>query len=208
MNIPLNSPLSPDNAARVARANQLRDRAETVLTTLEQGPSEQVQLSTRDSNEGLGIYAYQGKIGPEQFASAQVSREDNQIVAFAAHDPKAQPGETVKFHLTSAKAQGMRAGLAAGCGAVAGALGNASAYLLAKAITTYPQHKITGKVLELASYPLGTASDLAHLAENKLAYTSEKDRYFAVSRADGTYEQATFKNDNTLDYDLFPAQPK
>lgn len=207
MNIPLNSPLTSDTAAKVARANQLRDRAEAVLTTLESGPSEQVHLSPRDSNEGLGIYAYQGKIGPEQFATAQVSREDDQIVAFAAHDPKAQPGETVKFHLSSARAQGMRAGLASACGGVAGALGNASAYLLAKAITTYPEHKITGKLLELASYPLGTASDLAHLVENKLAYTSEKDRTFAVSRPDGSYEQVTFKNDNTLDYELFHTQP-
>ena len=208
MNIPLNEPISPDNAARVARANQLRDRAEAVLITLEQGPSDQMQLAQRDSNERLGIYAYQGKIGPEQFATAQASREGGKIVAFVAHDPKAQPGETVKFHLSSAKAQGMRAGVAGALGGVAGALGNASAYLIAKAITTYPNHKITGKMLELASYPLGGASDLAHFAENKLGYTSEKERYFAVAKADGSYEQVTFKVDHTLDYEVFPAKTR
>lgn len=199
ININLNGPLSADHAAKAARAQEIRQRAENVLSALNH-PDDSFQV---ESHERLGMCDFKGKIGPEQFASANASLKNGAIDAFAAHDPAAKPGETVKFHLSSAKAQGFRAAVASGFGAVGGGLANVGAFLLAKAITTYPEHKVAGKVLELASYPFSGASNLAALAEHKLAYTSEKDRYYAVAGADGSYEQVTFHNDNTLDYEFF-----
>ncbi|MFN8613555.1 MAG: hypothetical protein U0931_38810 [Vulcanimicrobiota bacterium] len=202
VNINLNGPLTPDLAAKAARAQEIRQRAENVLSALK-APDDSFQADAHGSNDGLGIYAFKGKIGPEQFAQASVIMKDGGIDSLAAHDPAAKPGETVKFHLSSARADGMRAAIASGFGSVGGALGNAAAYLLAKAITTYPSHKVAGKMLELASHPFSGASDLARYTEHKLAYTSEKERNYALAGADGSYEQICFHNDNTVDYEYF-----
>lgn len=206
MNINLNAPQNADQAAKAARAQQLRQRAENVLSALSQ-PNDSFQVDPRGCNDRLGLYAYQGKIGPEGFARANTSVKDGSIDAFAAHDPAGKPGETVKFHLSSAKAQGMRAAIAGGFGGVGGAMANAAAYLMAKAITTYPNHKIAGKMLELASYPFSGASNVARFTEHKLAYTSEKDRNYALSSPDGSYEQICFHNDNTVEYEFFAKTP-
>jgi hypothetical protein len=206
MHINLSAPQNADQAAKAARAQQLRQRGENVLSALSQ-PGDRFQVDPRGCNDGLGIYAYQGKIGSEGFAKAETTVRHGAIEAFAAHDPAGKPGETVKFHLSSAKAEGMRAAIAGGFGGVGGAMANAAAYLMAKAITTYPNHKLTGKLLELASHPFSGASDLARVAEHKLAYTSEKERNYALSSPDGSYEQVCFHNDNTVEYEFFAKTP-
>ena len=206
MKINLNAPQDADEAAKVARAQQIRLRADNVLSALQQ-PNDSFKSDARGSNERLGAYAFQGKIGSEQFATADMSVKNGVIEAFIARDPANKPGEALRFHLSSAKAQGMRAAIAGGFGSVGGAMANAAAFLVAKAITNYPQHKIASKALELASQPFVSVANLARHTEQKLAYTSSKEQCYGLSSTDGSHEQLRFHNDNTLEYEIFARRP-
>ncbi|ODT65559.1 hypothetical protein ABS71_12120 [bacterium SCN 62-11] len=206
MKINLNAPQDADQAAKVARAQQIRLRADNVLSALQQ-PDDSFKADAHGSNDRLGAYAFQGKIGPEQFAAADMSVKNGVIESFIARDPANRPGEAVRFHLASAKAQGLRASIAGGFGGVGGAMANAASFLVSKAISNYPQHKIASRALELASQPFAGLANLARHTEQKLAYTSAKDHCYGLSSVDGSHEQVRFHNDNTLEYEIFARRP-
>ncbi len=189
----------------IGAAYLLRERANSVKADLLAAPTEHVQLDTKNSNEGLGCYRYQGSIGTDGFASVHTSQENGKLQSFAAHDPKAAPGETIKFHYTTSQATGFRAGIASSLGAISGGLGHAGCWFLAQAMTA--DSKVGSMAYEMASKPLILASDLTHLVEKKVADPGTKDEYYAISKANGDYEQYLFTADNRLECDIFP-KPK
>lgn len=201
-NINVRGPHNPQEARILAEANAVRERALSVKVDLSAVSSDRVQLDKADSNERLGCYRFKGFIGVDGFSTADASIQDGKLDAFAAHDPKASPGETLKFHLSTSQATGMRAGIASAFGAVSGALGNAGAWFLAQAMQA--DSKVAGKVWEFASKPFFVGSNAAHLAERKVSDPGTKDEYYAVSKANGDYLQYTFTADNRLEADEFP----
>jgi len=200
--ISLQGPLNAQQTSLLERAQQIRQRAESVKSSLLAAPSDSVHLNLQDCNEGLGIYSYSGQIGNDGYARAEATLQEGQLEAFAAHS---QAGETLKFHLTTSQATGLRAGIAGALGAVGGGLGQAAAWLLAKAITNHGQSPVQATLLEWSSRPLSLGSDLARLAERKVADPGTRDEYYALASPNGDYEQFRFTASNTLEHDYFPA---
>ncbi|MBT9585354.1 hypothetical protein IV102_18570 [bacterium] len=201
--IDLNAPLTGQDASLVARARQVRERAESVKADLLAAPSDSVQLDERASNEFLGCFSYTGSIGQDHFSRANASLWEGKLGSFAAHDAPATPGETLKFHLTTTKAIGLRSGIAAALGAVAGGLGHGASWLLAKAITNVHKSEVGAKILVMASKPLEFGCNVMRLAERSVADPGTKDEYYAVAAPSGEYEQFRFTANGTLEHDYF-----
>jgi hypothetical protein len=204
--INLNAPLTGQDAALVQKARQVRERAESVKASLLAAPSDSVQLNERDSNDRMGLFSYTGKIGQDQFSRAETMIRNGKIDSFAAHNAPGAEGETIKFHYSTSQATGLRAGIAAALGGVAGGLGSCAAWLLVKAMETNQDSEIAAKALEVASRPLSFGSGLMRLAERSVADPGTKDEYYAVASPSGNYEQFLFTAQGTLEHDYFPAK--
>lgn len=198
--IQLNQPLNTRDAAIVARANQLKEKAQSVLADLNT-PSDHVQLNAKDSNERLGAFTYDGKIGQDGFAKVYTSSfEDGKLRGFSAQQPASKADETLVFSLDRSEAEGVRAGVASALGGVAGGMGSAYAWLLAKAITTAPRHEITGKALEIASRPFGFGHDLFNWAKDKVSDPGTKDERYQLSGPGNKLECYVFTAQGTLEH--------
>lgn len=199
--IQLQQPLNTRDAAILARANQLKDRAQSVLAALESSPSDSVQLDAKDSNERLGAFSYKGKIGQDGFGKVYTSTfENGKLRGFSAQEPAAKTGETLVFSLDRSEAMGLRAGVSSALGGVAGGLGSAYAWLLAKAITTAPRHEIAGKALEIASRPFGFGHDVANWAKDKVSDPGTKDERYQLSGPGDKLECYVFTAQGTLEH--------
>lgn len=202
--ITLGAPLTVEQSSVVKRAESLRQRAESVKTSLESAPSESVSIDQHDSNERLGLYYYKGKIGRDEYSNANATLKEGRVDAFAAHDPQGVKGETLKFHTVRSKATGLRAAAAAAFGGIAGGLGNAAAWFLAKAWTS--ENRLGANALAVLSKPLSFASDLMRVAESKIDDPGTRDQVFAQSNPDGTYEQYVFTAGGELQAETFRLQ--
>jgi hypothetical protein len=200
-NLAIRGTHSPRESHILASAQALKERALSVKVDLSATNSDRVQLDKAGTNEGLGAYSFKGFIGVDGFSSADATINKGNLEAFAAHNPVATPGETIKFHLQTSQATGMRAGIASALGAVSGALGNAGAWFMAQAMTT--ESTIGSKAYEVASMPLIFGSNVAHAIERKVADPGTKDEYYAIAKANGDYEQYLFTADNRVEADIF-----
>lgn len=199
--INLQLPLSTGDAAILARANQIKERARSVRADLESLPNDHVQIDQRDSNELLGAFTYRGKIGQDGFARVYTSSfENGSLRGFSAQEPASKADETLVYSLDRSQATGLRAGIASALGGVAGGMGSAYAWLLAKAIQVSPRHEVTGKALEIASRPFGFGHDLMRLAENKVADPGTKDERYQLSGPDNRLECYVFTAEGTLEH--------
>jgi hypothetical protein len=207
-NVAIRAPHTPQESRILADAQALKERAFSVKVDLSATSSDRVELDPKTTNEGLGCYGFKGFIGADGFATASASIRDGVVEAFAAHDPKVAPGETIKFHLQTSQATGMRAGIASALGSVSGSLGHAGAWLLAHAMTA--DSRLGSKAYEIASKPLLLSSNVAHAIERKVADPGTQDEYYAISKANGDYEQYLFTADQRVEADIFPKliQPK
>lgn len=208
--IQVNGPLSSQDASILDKARRLRERAESVKAALMEAPSDSVRIDA--ANTLPGQFAFTGKIGPEGFTRAHARFVDHKIDSFAAHDTPDAPGQTLKFHRSTTQAIGLRSGIAAALGGVAGGLGSVAAWLLAKAITTHGNSTTfvgrgEAKLLELASRPLDIGSGILRVAERKVADPGTQDDYYALAGSAGEYEQFLFTANGTLEHDYFPPKP-
>ena len=212
--INLKAPLTAGDAAVVARANQLRERAQSVQASLS-APGDSVHLDAKSSNEGLGLYYYKGEIGADKFATATAQMTNGKMDSLVAFDaPKGAPaeGESIKWFLTTSQATGLRAGLAAALGGMAGGLGNAAVWMTAEAIKNYSNSSTAigrgaATLLEWASRPLSLGHDVLHLAERKVGDPGTKDDFYGVYKQNGEAEQFTFTTRGTLEYEHFAPRP-
>lgn len=195
--VSLKGNLNPQDAKLLARANQLRERAESVRVSLEAAPSDGVEITYR--NEGLGAYDYRGKIGQDGFATANASLRQGKVEAFAAHHAS---GETLKFHQSTTVATGLRAGMASALGAVGGGLGKVAAWCLGQAV--FADTRLGRSTMDLASRSFLVGRDAVFSAQHFVADPGTKDDYYALSGADGSYEQFRFTANQTLEHDFFP----
>lgn len=200
-NLAIRGPHNPQESRILANAQALKERALSVKVDLSGTSSDRVQLDQGSTNERLGAYSFKGFIGVDGFRSANASINDGKLEAFAAHNPVATPGETLKFHLQTSQATGMRAGVASALGAVSGALGNAGAWFMAQAMTA--ESSIGSKAYEVAAMPLIFGSNVASVVERKVADPGTKDEYYAIAKANGDYEQYLFTADNRVEADIF-----
>lgn len=193
----LAGPLTPGQKELVEQANQLRERAQSVKQSLESAPSDKVTLDKHNNNERLGLYDYKGQIGSDKFTAANGSFRDGKLDAFAAHDPEAAPGTTIKFHTSTSQATGMRATIASAFAGISGGLGHAAAWFMAQAWTT--QNRIGANLLVVASKPFEFGSDLARFAESRIGDPGTRDELYAQASSNGDYDQFVFTASGDLE---------
>lgn len=198
--INLGAALSPEDASVVEKAERLKERVESVKASIASAPSELVGIDSRTTDEFVGAYGYKGRIGTDHFARVEASIHRGQLDAFTAYDPKAAPGEIVKFHLSTSKPSGQRATVAGAFGGIAGTFGKTSSKLQDQA-ESQPS-KVAGYFVVAASKPFEMVSDFMHFIERKVGDPGTKDEIYARFGADGEYEQYVFNADGTLEVNL------
>lgn len=196
--INLKTPLSSQNAQALQRANALRTRVEDVKQSLESAPSDSIVLDQSASNPRLGAFSYTGQIGTDQFSKAHVSMRNGKLDAFAAHDPKATPGETIKFHTVTSEATGLRAGIAGAFGAIGGGLGNVAAWFFVQA-NSADNSDLTRNVCAISMTPFTFGHDLMHFVEQKVSDPGTRDQVYAKASPNGDYEQHIFTANGQLE---------
>jgi hypothetical protein len=114
-----NGPLNAQDARFAERAQQMREKARSVVTDLTAVPSDRVSLAdTAAAGVHLQSNVYSGNIGSDGYSNATAVLKRGKVLSFTASDCATEPATKLKYMAQSSEATGTRAALAGAVGAL------------------------------------------------------------------------------------------
>jgi hypothetical protein len=195
--ISLQQPRNPQEAQILAKAHQVRQRAEAIENTLCEIHKDSVQLSGQDTKPAP--LWHKGYFDKEGLAVSWAEFQGGKVEKFSF---TRKNGEGIDFDYRRSAATGLRAGAAAALGAVSGGLGRAAAWCLVKAI--YSDSDIGTSSMDLASRGFVAGRKAVTAAQDWVTGPGPQDPRYIHRQNDGSWEAFRFTAAGDLEYSALP----